>query len=71
MCLCTLSLRKMRCVNPNVSEEEEISDSIELRVPIFFLSLSLPFLLLLFTFGPLDALLTASWLREKREDLSG
>ena len=49
----------MRSVNPNVSEEEEISDSASVVFQIFFL--------LLYTFGLLDALLTASW----RKDLSG
>lgn len=57
----------MRCVNPNVSEEEEISDSAEHHVPDFFFRL--PFLLLLLTFGPLDAPLTASWLTERGEKI--
>lgn len=40
VCLCTLSLRKMRCVNPNVREAEAISDSAEHHVPRFFFSSS-------------------------------
>lgn len=61
VCLCTLSLRKMRRVNPNVSEGEEISDSAEHHVPDF--SPSSPYV------WPLDALLTASWLTERGEQI--
>lgn len=48
----------MRCVNPNVSSEEEISDSAEDQ--IFFSPASLRFFS-----GPVDALLTVWRLTER------
>lgn len=54
----------MRCVNPNVSEEEEISDSAKHRVAVF----PPRCLYSLFAFGPVDARLT-TWCLTESGDL--
>lgn len=58
----------MRCVNPNVSEEEEISDSAVHHVPVFFHSAFSPSPLHFWPAGRTADSFMAD--RERREDLS-